>query len=322
MAADRQLCVQMLKGPIPGRVYVLTKGTSLSIGRLPDCDIADPEDLTLSRLHAVLECQTDECWLVNRSSNGTRVNGNAVERTRLREGDRIECAQLLLAYLGTQVPEPLSAPMFDVPTRPESRADDDLRFAALRLPSGWTWLKPASTELSCAKALNFLGRIAPHTVLIVDWRRAGMSPPEGAPPGTPLFHWLPAESAALASPMVIPWESADWSAAILQEAAGKDALLWLLTEHEFDPTLAQLHRATGYGTQSGLVGYCWPSVLVELLKYQATGLIQPVLQAGVAWLLDLPETWGVAVNPSVRDELEFNGWRIENATAESEAVSK
>ncbi len=72
----RSLFVQQLQ---PGRTL---------IGRSDRADIALPSD-TVSRMHCFLERRLDGWWLVDRSRNGTLVNGQAVTRHHLSHGDEL-----------------------------------------------------------------------------------------------------------------------------------------------------------------------------------------------------------------------------------------
>jgi hypothetical protein len=299
----------MMQGPAPGQIFPILPDSSLTIGRLPDCGVASPEDLSLSRLHAIVERRSEECWLANRSSNGTFVNDESVDRVRLREGDVIKCAQLALKYWGAKTPETAKTAVWDRPTQYE---DDKSEKLGLRLestlPNGWNWLHPDSAEAPRQQALNGLCEVATSALVIIDWRRAAMDPPDDAPPGTPLFHWLPPESAKLVSPMILPWNDGDWSRAVLDQACGKDAVLWVFSDKPPEEAISLLHRATGYGTSSGMLGFCWPSVLVELFKHPGP-LLQPVLEVGNAWLVDQPETWHLAATSAVCDRLR-RAWNI------------
>jgi Protein of unknown function (DUF3662)/FHA domain len=59
------------------------------LGRSRSCDIRVP-DVNVSRRHAELRQEGTAYWIVDlESMNGTAVNGNQVERERLRDGDRI-----------------------------------------------------------------------------------------------------------------------------------------------------------------------------------------------------------------------------------------
>ncbi len=68
-------------------------GSVVSIGRAADNTIR-VDDASVSRYHAVIEHRDGRLWLRDLcSSNGTTVNGTAVEcGTRLAVGDRIEIA--------------------------------------------------------------------------------------------------------------------------------------------------------------------------------------------------------------------------------------
>jgi hypothetical protein len=68
----------------------ITKAVT-TIGRTPDNDISFPEDTNVSRYHAEIESKFGDYWLIDlKSSNGTTVNGNRVDRDiLLNEGDKI-----------------------------------------------------------------------------------------------------------------------------------------------------------------------------------------------------------------------------------------
>ena len=60
----------------------------LSFGRHPQCDIVFPRDaLTVSRLHARLECDQRQCRLIGLGGNGTYVNGKLIDIAVLSSGD-------------------------------------------------------------------------------------------------------------------------------------------------------------------------------------------------------------------------------------------
>jgi len=76
-----------IKGSRQGEIEHFLPG-SLSFGRHPSCDIVFPRDeLTVSRVHARLECDERECRLIGIGGNGTYVNGKLVDNTALRTGD-------------------------------------------------------------------------------------------------------------------------------------------------------------------------------------------------------------------------------------------
>jgi Protein of unknown function (DUF3662)/FHA domain len=73
---------------VAGRTHEVTK-TSVVLGRSREADIR-VADVNVSRRHAELRQEGTAYWIVDLgSTNGLEVNGKQVERTRLRDGDRI-----------------------------------------------------------------------------------------------------------------------------------------------------------------------------------------------------------------------------------------
>jgi len=82
------------------RPYPLAKD-ALSIGRLDSCDIV-LSDSGVSRRHAEVRREGDEWVIVDlNSTNGTVVNGQAVRRHRLSQGDRIEVGETTIEFHGS-----------------------------------------------------------------------------------------------------------------------------------------------------------------------------------------------------------------------------
>ncbi|MGH9206333.1 MAG: FhaA domain-containing protein, partial [Acidimicrobiales bacterium] len=80
-----------------GQRVELRQGT-LTIGRMPDCGIvlADPN---VSRHHAELRRQGSDSILVDLgSTNGTKVNGAAIDQRRLVDGDQITIGTTSLRF--------------------------------------------------------------------------------------------------------------------------------------------------------------------------------------------------------------------------------
>jgi diguanylate cyclase (GGDEF)-like protein len=75
------------------------------LGREPGCTVRLPAD-DVSRRHARIALDGDGHLLVDlRSRNGTWVNGRAVERHRLRAGDRIRVGAFVARYVAPGDPE-------------------------------------------------------------------------------------------------------------------------------------------------------------------------------------------------------------------------
>lgn len=87
------------------RLYYLDKKLTLqkdrrySLGRNPEADIV-LEEPTVSRHHGELWYDQGRWWIIDRGSrNGTRVNGRAVQKERLCDGDRITIGSFNLVYI-------------------------------------------------------------------------------------------------------------------------------------------------------------------------------------------------------------------------------
>jgi hypothetical protein len=71
----------------------------LTIGRSPDCDVF-LDDVTVSRLHAVVLRRPDGIWVEDQQSlNGTFVNRRRVEEARLSDTDEIRVGRYRLTFL-------------------------------------------------------------------------------------------------------------------------------------------------------------------------------------------------------------------------------
>ena len=71
----------------------------VTIGRSPDCDIF-LDDITVSRLHAVVVEREDGVWLQDQQSlNGTFVNRKRVEEARLGDADEVRVGRYRLTFL-------------------------------------------------------------------------------------------------------------------------------------------------------------------------------------------------------------------------------
>ena len=81
-----------IHGPMKGEIQEFSKET-ISIGRHPSSDLRLPTDLTIiSRKHAEIIREGNQFRLIDRSTNGTFVNGKKITETLLRDGDVLEFA--------------------------------------------------------------------------------------------------------------------------------------------------------------------------------------------------------------------------------------
>ncbi len=89
--------IVVIKGPNVGEKFFLIK-PKFEIGRSHDSDIL-LDDVTVSRKHAVLE-KVDNDYIVSdlSSLNGTYVNGEIVNSSKLKNGDKIQIGKYIFLF--------------------------------------------------------------------------------------------------------------------------------------------------------------------------------------------------------------------------------
>lgn len=86
------------RGPNAGSTFLLEAG-STTVGRSTDSAVF-LDDITVSRAHAVFERRDDGSWFVRDvgSLNGTYVNGEQVDETKLASGDEVQIGKFKLTF--------------------------------------------------------------------------------------------------------------------------------------------------------------------------------------------------------------------------------
>lgn len=93
-----QVTLRVLSGPHVGRSFVFNQHDTFLIGRSEAAHLCLPDDRYFSRNHCILEIAPPRCFLRDLGSlNGTYVNGQKVQEAYLRNGDRIQGGQTVLA---------------------------------------------------------------------------------------------------------------------------------------------------------------------------------------------------------------------------------
>jgi pSer/pThr/pTyr-binding forkhead associated (FHA) protein len=105
-----KLVVAQMGSPL--QEYALNKA-SITLGRAMTDDIS-LTDARVSRNHARLECGTSGCMIVDLgSANGTRLNGNRIEKAELSPGDLISIGNTTLRYEFTSLSDDHEMIMID-----------------------------------------------------------------------------------------------------------------------------------------------------------------------------------------------------------------
>jgi pSer/pThr/pTyr-binding forkhead associated (FHA) protein len=93
-----QALLQVKRGPNAGSTFLLDADAS-TVGRNPESDVF-LDDVTVSRKHATFERRSSGEWFVRDagSLNGTYVNGEQVDETKLARGDLVQIGRFKLVF--------------------------------------------------------------------------------------------------------------------------------------------------------------------------------------------------------------------------------
>jgi pSer/pThr/pTyr-binding forkhead associated (FHA) protein len=93
-----QALLLVKRGPNAGSTFLLEKDAT-TVGRSPESDVF-LDDVTVSRAHAVIERREDGSFFVRDigSLNGTYVNAEQVDETKLASGDEVQIGMFKLMF--------------------------------------------------------------------------------------------------------------------------------------------------------------------------------------------------------------------------------
>lgn len=92
-----RVTLHVVAGPQVGRDFTFDQHATFMIGRSEDAQFCLPHDRYFSRHHCILEIAPPQAFLRDLgSTNGTFVNGQLVEATHLKSGDRIQGGETVL----------------------------------------------------------------------------------------------------------------------------------------------------------------------------------------------------------------------------------
>ena len=284
-------------------------GGSIVVGRLPECDLADPNDLHLSRQHCRIEYRAPDCVLKNLSSNGTLVNGQSADQIKLRDGDRIECSRLALKVAFAKDEPPTqrvaSAGVTTRRDRPGTYSAEPCRSGLVRYAGQQE--HPGPREM-----LELLMQSGP-VYAIIDFRRIERPVPESISPREYLFYWMPEEVAAGNSPLIFAAADLEEFPELIEQAWGTDAVICFASRQERTGVFEHLRAATGYRPNvpgGPVLGYCWPNMLSMLLLHQPQAKISHLTRGVDAVLMEddeSPGRWNIFADQAFASIVESAG---------------
>jgi pSer/pThr/pTyr-binding forkhead associated (FHA) protein len=93
-----QALLLVKRGPNAGSTFLLDQETT-TVGRSTEGDVF-LDDVTVSRKHAIFERRAGGAWFVRDvgSLNGTYVNGEQVDETKLASGDEVQIGRFKVTF--------------------------------------------------------------------------------------------------------------------------------------------------------------------------------------------------------------------------------
>jgi pSer/pThr/pTyr-binding forkhead associated (FHA) protein len=93
-----QALLLVKRGPNAGSTFLLDQDAT-SVGRSVESEVF-LDDVTVSRKHAIFERRAGGAWFVRDvgSLNGTYVNGEQVDETKLASGDEVQIGRFKVAF--------------------------------------------------------------------------------------------------------------------------------------------------------------------------------------------------------------------------------
>ncbi|QDT55797.1 FHA domain protein [Caulifigura coniformis] len=313
---SQYLILDAIRGPLEGQSFSIPLGSSLTIGRLPECGIPITQDPTVSRQQCRIEFPGPDAQLVHLSvTSDTLVNRSPATRTELRGGDTIELGtgNLFKVRMDDSAAPPSPRPAAS-PMKPAGGGHYTMTAASC----GWSLYQFPGGIQTPQQLLDLLGKSATVRA-IVDFRKTGVQPTEIDPAWAPLFSWLSVDQQLQFSPMIV--KSSGVSAELLQSAWGKDALVSVgstLDDAEF-----MEHWQAISGVENGQPGkalsiFHWPSLLRLVLTCQQPDRMNPVLSK-LSWIAvedsEAPAQLSLFAPSTFSDELGKRGFSPSSTSA-------
>jgi pSer/pThr/pTyr-binding forkhead associated (FHA) protein len=285
---SQRLILEVIDGPFRGETRSISAGRTLMVGRLPECDLSIPQDLTVSRQHFRVEFDPPECRLVHLSQTGeTLVNDVSVTSANLFNGDQIAFGTgNSLRVRFEELPVAASAVIANR-TAHKSSATTTKRNRITTSPtsSGLNVYTSVEPQLDFQRLLELLGQ-SQKLYAVIDFRRIGQPLPENLTKSQLLFPWLSLGAQATFSPILLSQAASPDLGEILNAGWGRDGIVCCGSSSSEEDLLAHWRKAVG--------------VIGEV----------PIL-SGLSWLFfeapDAPGNWSFYANEQVSSVLTSAG---------------
>jgi|GEM_PF-6030708 len=320
----QSLRLEVVNGSLQGQVVALRDHAFIVVGRLPECGLSFPSDLTVSREHFRIDLDWPSCILTHLSRTGqTLVNGNSVAEVELQAGDEIVLGEgngIRVSF--EEQHEPLAAATA-VLVRPEpSGSKMSIGFVASKASCGWNLYESPNEQPGFVQLLDLLVR-SQQVSTVIDFGRIGLPAPEELKEPHYLFSWMQPPIRDQRSPVVMSISDNPAVTEIIKAAFEKDGVVCFGSKLTGADRADHWRKAIGVkGDQpgEGMTAYFWPSLLNLILTCQSAEDVAPLL-SGLTWVfIEAPKTpgkWRLFAKDDLTPFLTKSGLEVVESLAES-----
>lgn len=174
----KSLALKFISGKFVGGIFNLPEQGNVSIGRGSDSDITIAEDM-VSRRHAQLIVEPDNHIFIedHKSTNGTFVNGERIQKATLKEGDRILIGTSILKLVPAQEESrpsrkvTVDSPKSELEQEPSARGGTKVTGT----PYSAKTMEGVLGEIPLTDILQMFSSMKKSGVLSVEWKRNSAS---------------------------------------------------------------------------------------------------------------------------------------------------
>ena len=284
--------LQVVHGPLAGRVVELKAGKPLVVGRLAECDLCIENDPTISRRQCQLEFMPPDCHLTDLSTHGTFLNGRMADKAKLRHGDDIQIGSntVLRIQFATELQNASDA-------AEESPVAETLEVTRQEFASGLIRFTSSESLPSYSLLIFQLAR-GYGLQAVIDFTKAGIPHPHDLSEPNYLLDWMPVEAASQVSPLLLSPSDTKEFASVIDEARGVDAFVLIFSKQPPEKlshhlrSLASYNPATGEPDENTLFAFWWPSLLKPILEHSQQDLVKRIMAEIDAVLFESAESDG------------------------------
>lgn len=297
------LSLEVTHGPLIGQKRVITPGKPLLIGRSQDAGLCLAYEPSVSRKHCEIIAQPPHCQLNALSDNVTLLNGRDIRSAILQDHDEIALGtstimRVRISRTGQPANFESTTTFSEINLGP--RAAQARLYSEKTFPNGLTRFQSASGDLTIEQVLTVLTARG-HIYALVDFNKCDLPVPKEVTGADALFEHLTTENKLENSPAILhPGNSPQFKELILK-AWGQDAALCFISPRPLQEVYAHLRQSLWLDLRGkvqtqrrSLLGYCWPSVLENLLTFKSRDFVSSLMQGIDAVILesqDPPHPW-------------------------------